>query len=164
MKYTLKLDFWKAPIFLKSAWFFEKRKEFMNSPDFCCCKYLCIFQYLFMHLSMHQYFWRNHFNLRFKIDIVVMTRWSIVIIINFVLTLFVSTASLSHDREPREIKDVQPHLFASYLHLRVGRVGGAWLLTEGTASLLGVSQVTLFWSGSVPNRCSMENKLALTIG
>jgi hypothetical protein len=36
----------------------------------------------------------------------------------------------------------------------MGRVGGAyayWLLTVGIASLLGVSQVTLFRSGSVPN-------------
>ena len=49
---------------------------------------ICVyFQYLFMQLSMHQYFWRNCFNLRFKIDTVVMIVWSIVIIINFVLTL-----------------------------------------------------------------------------
>ncbi len=48
---------------------------------------------------------------------------------------------------------IQPHLFASYLRLRTGRVGGEyayWLLTEGIASLLGVSQVTLFRSRSVP--------------
>jgi hypothetical protein len=51
--------------------------------------------------------------------------WSIMIIINFVLTLLVSTACLSHDREPARNKGcVQPHLLASYLHLRVGRVGG----------------------------------------
>jgi hypothetical protein len=36
---------------------------------------------------MRQYFWRNCFNLRFKIDVVVMIIWSIVIIINFVLNL-----------------------------------------------------------------------------
>ncbi len=36
---------------------------------------------------MRQYFGRNCFDLRFKIDIVEMTIWSIVIIINFVLTL-----------------------------------------------------------------------------
>ncbi len=81
--------------------------------------------------------------------------WSIVIIINFVLTLSVLTASLSNDREPTRNKGrVQPHLFASYLRLLTGRVGGEyayWLLTEGIASLLGVSQVTLFRSGSVPN-------------
>ncbi len=33
------------------------------------------------------YFWRNCFNLRFKINVVVMIISSIVIIINFVLTL-----------------------------------------------------------------------------
>jgi hypothetical protein len=52
---------------------------------------------------MRQYFWRNCFSLRFKIDVVVR---SIVIIINSVLTLQVSTASLPHDREPCEIKVV----------------------------------------------------------
>ncbi len=81
---------------------------------------------------------------------------SIVIIINFVLTLQVSTASLSHDREPREIKVVFNHTCS--LHTCVcawaACVGGAyaqWLLTEGIASLLGVSQVTIFRSVSVPN-------------
>ncbi len=49
------------------------------------------------------------FNLRFKIDVVVIIIWSIVIIINFVLTLQVSTASLPHDREPCEIKVVSNH-------------------------------------------------------
>jgi hypothetical protein len=44
-------------------------------------------QYLFMHLCMRQYFWSNCFDLWFKIDIVVMIKCSIVIIINFVLTL-----------------------------------------------------------------------------
>jgi hypothetical protein len=33
------------------------------------CEY---FQYLFMHLCVRQYFWRNCFDLRFKIDVVVM--------------------------------------------------------------------------------------------
>ncbi len=36
----------------------------------------------------------------FKIDVVIMIIWSIVIIINSVLTLQVSTASLPHDCEP----------------------------------------------------------------
>jgi hypothetical protein len=50
--------------------------------------YICVYvQYLFMHLSMRQYFLRNCFDLRFKINVVVMIIWSIVIIINFVLTL-----------------------------------------------------------------------------
>jgi hypothetical protein len=34
---------------------------------------ICVyFQYLFMHLCMRQYFWRNCFDLRFEIDTVVM--------------------------------------------------------------------------------------------
>jgi hypothetical protein len=49
------------------------------------------------------------FNLRFKIDVVVMIICSIVIIINSVLTLQVSTASLPHYREPCEIKVVSNH-------------------------------------------------------
>ncbi len=49
------------------------------------------------------------FNLRFKIDVVVMIIRSIVIIINSVLTLQVSTASLPHDCEPCEIKVVSNH-------------------------------------------------------
>jgi hypothetical protein len=56
---------------------------------------------------------------RFKIDVVIMIIWSIVIIINSVLTLQVSTASLPHDCEPCEIKVVFNHTwFASYLRLR----------------------------------------------
>ena len=47
--------------------------------------------------------------LRFKIDAVVIVTWSIVIIINSVLTLQVSTASLPHDHEPCEIKVVSNH-------------------------------------------------------
>ena len=58
---------------------------------------------------MRQYFWRNCFNLRFKIDVVVMIIWIIVIIINSVLTLQVSTASLPHYRKPCKIKVVSNH-------------------------------------------------------
>ncbi len=46
---------------------------------------------------------------RFKIDAVIMIICSIVIIINSVLTLQVSTASLPHDCEPCEIKVVFNH-------------------------------------------------------
>ncbi len=74
-----------------------------------CCKYLCIFSVFIYALCMCQYFCRNCFNLRFKIDVVVMIIWSIVIVINSVLTLQVSTASLPHDREPCEIKVVFNH-------------------------------------------------------
>ncbi|MFO0000830.1 MAG: hypothetical protein ACK559_06860, partial [bacterium] len=46
---------------------------------------------------------------RFKIDAVIMIICSIVIIIDSVLTLQVSTASLPHDCEPCEIKVVFIH-------------------------------------------------------
>ncbi len=105
---------------------------------------------------MRQYFWRNCFDLRFKIDIVVMIIWNIVIIINFVLTLSVSTASLSHDHEPCKIKVVFNHTCSLHTCVcawsRRRRVRLSGFLQQGIASLLGVSQVTLFRSGSVPNR------------
>jgi hypothetical protein len=53
--------------------------------DFIAANICVYFQYLFMQLCMRQYFWRNCFDLRFKIDIVVMIIWSIVIIINICL-------------------------------------------------------------------------------
>ncbi len=77
--------------------------------DFLCCKYLCIFSVFIYALCMRQYFWRNCFELRFNFDVVVMIIWSIVVIINSVLTLQVLTASLPHDREPFEIKVVSNH-------------------------------------------------------
>ena len=46
---------------------------------------------------------------RFKIDVVIMIICSTAIIINSVLTLQVSTASLPHDCEPCEIKVVFNH-------------------------------------------------------
>ncbi len=55
--------------------------------DFVAASICVYFQYLFVHLSMRQYFCRNCFVPGFKIDIVVMIIWSIVIIINSVLTL-----------------------------------------------------------------------------
>ncbi len=45
---------------------------FMILLDFVAANICVYFQYLFMHLCMHQYFWRNCFDLTFKIDIVVM--------------------------------------------------------------------------------------------
>jgi hypothetical protein len=54
-----------------------------------------------MHLVCADIFGTIVLKLRFKIDVVI-----IVIIINSVLTLQVSTASLPHDREPCEIKVV----------------------------------------------------------
>jgi hypothetical protein len=62
-----------------------------------------------MHFVFANIFGAIVLKLRFKIDIVVMIIRSIVIIINSVLTLQVSTASLPHDREPCEIKVVSYH-------------------------------------------------------
>ncbi len=44
---------------------------FMILLDFVAVNICVYFQYLFVHLSMRQYFWRNCFNLRFKINVVV---------------------------------------------------------------------------------------------
>ncbi len=48
------------------------RQYFMILLDFAAANICVYFQYLFMHLCMRQYFWCNCFDLRFKIDIVVM--------------------------------------------------------------------------------------------
>jgi hypothetical protein len=40
--------------------------------DFVAANICVYFQYLFMHLSMRQYFWHNCFNLRFEINVVLM--------------------------------------------------------------------------------------------
>ena len=69
-----------------------------------------VFQYLFMHVVCTNIFGAIVLKPRFKIDAVIMIICSIVIIINSVLTLQVSTASLlPHDREPCEIKVVSNH-------------------------------------------------------
>ncbi len=44
----------------------------MDLLDFVAANICVYFQYLFMHLSMRQYFWLNCFDLRFNIDTVVM--------------------------------------------------------------------------------------------
>ncbi len=92
--------FMRRQIFWESANIFMRRQYFKIPPTFYIRAdnlWICLifvaaniyvyFQYLLMHLSVLQYFWRNCFGLRFKIYIVVMIIWSIVIIINFVLTL-----------------------------------------------------------------------------
>ncbi len=72
--FQIRLFFCEAPIFSKSAYFFceiffkyayfsLRRQYFLNPPDSLKSRR--------MHLSMRQYFWRNCFNLRFKINIVV---------------------------------------------------------------------------------------------
>jgi hypothetical protein len=82
--------------------------------DFVAANICVYFQYLFMHFVCANIFGAIVLKLRFKIDIVVMIICSIVIIIiNSILTLQVSTVSLLHNREPCEIKVV----FASYLRL-----------------------------------------------
>jgi hypothetical protein len=158
-------DFGYPPVISYNAnilcicWYFRRALIFYDFAWFCCCKYLCIFSVFIMHLSMRQYFWHNCFNLRFKINVVVRIIWSIVIIINFVLTLYVSTPSLSHDREPCEIKVVFNHTCSLHTWVCAGsrrrRLRLSGFQRKGIASLLGVSQVTLFQSGSVPNTCEI---------
>ena len=65
--------------------------------DFCFdfTANICVyFQYLFMHVVCTNIFGVNVLKSRFKIDVVIMIICSIVIIINSVLTLQVSTAGL----------------------------------------------------------------------
>ncbi len=61
-----------TPIFHVFANILGRRKYFMILFDFIAANICVYFQYSFMHLSMRQYFWRNCFNLRFKINVVVM--------------------------------------------------------------------------------------------
>ncbi len=66
-------------------------------------------QYLFMQFLCANIFGAIVLKPRFNIDVVIMIICSIVIIINSVLTLQVSTASLPHDCGPCEIKVVFIH-------------------------------------------------------
>ncbi len=69
---------------------------------------ICVyFQYLFMHFVCANIFGANVLKPRFKIDVVIMIICSIVI--NSVLTLQVSTASLPDDCGPCKIKVVFIH-------------------------------------------------------
>ena len=90
-------------------WYFKRMLIFYDFAWFCAANICEYFQYLFMHCVCANIFGAIVFNLRFKIDVVVIVIWSIVIIINSVLTLQVSTASLPHDREPCEIKVMSNH-------------------------------------------------------
>jgi hypothetical protein len=78
-----------------------------------------------------------------------------MIITNIVLTLYVSTTCLSHDRDLNEIKVVYDHTrIASYLHLLVGNVGGEygyWLLKGNECSSAGGFPSNPILSGSAPN-------------
>jgi hypothetical protein len=72
-----------------------------------------------------------------------------------VLILQVSTACLSHDCDLRKIKVMYDHThIASYLHLRVGNVGGEydyWLLEGNERSTTGGFLSKPILSGSAPN-------------
>jgi hypothetical protein len=68
--------FSNLPILLRGANIFQIRLIFRKAQGICLifvAANICVyFQYLLMHLSMRQYFWRNCFALKFKIDIAVM--------------------------------------------------------------------------------------------
>ncbi len=154
-----------TPIFYVFANILGGRQYFMILLDFLL---LQVFVYIFSIYYAFVYapiFWRSCFDLRFKIDIVVMIIWSVVIIINFVLTLYVSTTSLSHNREPCEIKNVFNHTCSLHTCVcarsRRRRVRLSGFRRQGIASLLGVSQVALFRSGSVPNIWYWQNNVGL---
>ncbi len=100
----IRLYFGDPPIFSWSAYILSKRQYFMHVQIFCV-----YFQYLLCIFVCANIFGGIVLKPRFKIDVVVVVIWSIVIIINSVLTLQVSTASLPHDREPCEIKVVSNH-------------------------------------------------------
>jgi hypothetical protein len=110
-----------------------------------------------MHCICANIFGAIVFNLRFKIDAVVIVIWSIVIIINSVLTLQVSTDSLPHDREPCKIKVVSNHTCSLHTCVCAGsrrvcvRLSGFGRQRRESVQLLGVSSSALFRSGSVPN-------------
>ena len=70
---------------------------------------MCIFSIYLCIFMCDNIFGAIDLKPRFKIDAVILIICSIVIIINSVLTLQVSTASLPHDCEPCEIKVVFNH-------------------------------------------------------
>ncbi len=123
--------------------------------DFVAANICVYFQYLFMHFVCANIFGAIVLKPRFKIDVVVVVIWSIVIIINSVLTLQVSTASLSHDREPCEIKVVSNHTCSLHTCVCAGsrrvRICLSGFRRQESVHLLGVSSSALFQSGSVPN-------------
>ena len=82
----------RAPIFND---FCSQFCQFYFCNKFCLtfAANICVyFQYLFMHVLCANIFGANVLESRFKIDVVIMIICSIVIIINSVLTLQVSTA------------------------------------------------------------------------
>jgi hypothetical protein len=132
------LYFGNPPIFWEGAYILSKRQHFVYiyanilgkrqyfkdfAMSFCLIMLLQIFVYIFS-IYLCIFMCANIFGAivlkpRFKIDVVIMIIWSIVISINYVLTLQVSTASLPHNFEPCEKKVVFNHTwFASSLRLR----------------------------------------------
>jgi hypothetical protein len=141
-----RLHFEKAPIFWASAnilcvcWYFRQAPIFYVHADilgkrqyfdnFCLIILLDLLLQIFVYIfSIYLciFVCANIFGAivlkpRFKIDVLVVVIWSIVIIINSVLTLQVSTASLPQDREPCKIKVVS-----------IGQCG--WTLSNHNCSL-----------------------------
>jgi hypothetical protein len=146
-------EFSRSANILYICWYFRQAPMFLL--DFVAANICVYFQCLFMHFVYANIFGAIVLKLRFKIDAVVMIIWSIVIVINSVLTLQVSTASLPHNREPCEIKVVSNH--TCLLHtcvcagLRRVRLRLSGLRWQESVQLLGVSSSALFRSGSVPN-------------
>ncbi len=104
-----RLYFHETPVIRVFASILGRRQYFLILLDFVAANICVYFQYLFMHFVCDNIFGAIVLKLRFKIDVVVMIIWSVVIIINSVLTIQVLTASLPHDREPCEIKVVSNH-------------------------------------------------------
>ncbi len=77
--------------------------------DFAAANICVYFQYLFMHFVCANTLCAIVLKPRLKIDVVIMIICSIVIIINSVLTIQVSTAGLPNDCRPCKIKVVFIH-------------------------------------------------------
>ncbi len=152
---SIRLYFHGAPIFCVFANILGRRQYFLILLDFVAANICVYFQYLFMHFVCANIFGAIVLKLRFKIDVVVMIIWSIVIIINSVLTLQVSTTSLPHNREPCEIKVLSNHTCLLHTCVCAGsrrvRVRLSGLRRQESVQLLGVFWSALFRSGSVPN-------------
>jgi hypothetical protein len=150
---------WRANI-LCFANILGRRQYFMNLLDFTAANICVYFQYLFMHFVCANIFGAIVLKHRFKIDIVVMIIWSIVIIINSVLTLQVSTASLPYDREPCEIKVLSNHTCSLHTCVCAGscrvRVRLSGFRRQESVQLLGG-----FLKCPIPVRVCAEHRLTI---
>ena len=149
-----RLNFYEAPIFCVFANIFRQAPIFYDFAWFCCCKYLCIFSVFIYAFCVRQYiFGAIVLKPRFKIDVVVMIIWSIVIIINSVfLTLQVSATSLPHDCEPCEIKVVSNHTCSLHTCVCAGSRTPKWLSTARNCFTVGG-----FPSNPIPVRVCAEH-------